>query len=210
MYPNAKSGIGKLYVAEILALALALLTILMGIIAVVAIAKLNESLAGVAGVLAIIAMLGAIVYLVIRIIGLIDAGKDEQAFKTALYCVVGALGISVLNFILGIAKAGSVVTTIVGLIGDILSLLGAVYTIIGVRNLAQKVNRSDVADFSRITMYLVVGATLLGIVLGFIGGVIPEGVASQVIEVIAAVISIVVEVVFIALLSKGKNMLRDA
>ncbi len=206
MYPNAKSGIGKLLVAEIIALSVAVVTILTALLALLAISQLNQNLLAVAGVLGIIVGLAALVCLIVRIIGLIDAGKDEKAFKTALYCVLGALGIAVLNFILGLAKVPSIVTTIFGVIQNALTLLCAVYCIFGVRNLANQVNRPDVADFSRIALYCVCGAQVFGIILSLVSGFIP-GVASQVMSLISAIVALVAEVVFIMLLGKGKKML---
>ena len=81
MYPNATHGLERVYQSQIIALVAAVLMII--------------------PVINILAAIALIVSLVLYMIGINEAGKDDENYKTAFTLIIVQLVISVLNSLIG-------------------------------------------------------------------------------------------------------------
>ena len=81
MYPNATHGLERVYQSQVIALVAAVLMII--------------------PVINILAAIALIVSLVLYMIGINEAGKDDENYKTAFTLIIAQLVISVLNSLIG-------------------------------------------------------------------------------------------------------------
>ena len=81
MYPNATHGLERVYQSQVIALVAAVLMII--------------------PVINILAAIALIVSLVLYMIGINEAGKDDESYKTAFTLIIVQLVISVLNSLIG-------------------------------------------------------------------------------------------------------------
>ena len=81
MYPNATHGLERVYQSQVIALVAAVLMII--------------------PVINILAAIALIVSLVLYMIGINEAGKDDENYKTAFTLIIVQLVISVLNSLIG-------------------------------------------------------------------------------------------------------------
>ena len=219
-YPNAAKGIKKIHTSMLLSIIVALTALVTAVIGVFEYASvdkvLNSSesdlsgLAAFGGLIAIVSIVSLVLLLIayiLNIVGIINASKDEQIFKLALYAEVGMLAVSVIkSFLSGNAFASGILVIVTGL----LSVASNIFIIQGVRNLASNIHNYDMNKKGE-TVFKIVGILLildfiLNSISSFMGGV-QMSVVAAVISGISAIISIVAFMIMFNYLSKAKNML---
>lgn len=213
-FPNAAKGVKRIFTAEILSLIAALASIVaigMGVITVAAQktdAGSVEVAAGVGTVIlfsaaAVIALISAIMALV----GIINASKDEGAFKAALIAI---LVYAIAAIVAAIFSQNSTVQTICQIVQKLMDIVVTVFVIKGVSNLAVKVGNSNVAQQGNRLMAIIVIIYLLSLVASILvvvfGGMFAS-VTAGIIAIAALVLSVIGYIVYLSLLSKGKKML---
>lgn len=213
-FPNAAKGVKRIFTAEILSLIAALASIVaigMGVITVAAQktdAGSVEVAAGVGTVIlfsaaAVIALISAIMALV----GIINASKDEGAFKAALIAI---LVYAIAAIVAAIFSQNSTVQTICQIVQKLMDIVVTVFVIKGVSNLAVKVGNSNVAQQGNRLMAIIVIIYLLSLVASILvvvfGGMFAS-VTAGIIAIAALVLSVIGYIVYLSLLSKGMKML---
>lgn len=152
---------------------------------------------------AVIALISAIMSLV----GIINASKDEGAFKAALIAI---LVYAIAAIVAAIFSQNSTVQTICQIVQKLMDIVVTVFVIKGVSNLAVKVGNSNVAQQGNRLMAIIVIIYLLSLVASILvvvfGGMFAS-VTAGIIAIAALVLSVIGYIVYLSLLSKGKKML---
>lgn len=215
-FPNAFSGVKKIWLAELLML----LAAVVGIILIVVIAA-NSTLVGEeviinkeavetpAAILGIAAGVIALVAFILNLIGLIVARKDDGAFKIAL--IVTVLGV--------IASAvSSIWSTNAGLVKwmdtliTIFSMFASYYVLTGIANLAEQMLDPATKALALKSRTLVEGTFCATVIFKLIINIfkIQDGsTIYTIISIVALVLELVSYILYLRALSKGKKMLAQ-
>ena len=216
IFPNAATGVKKIYTAQLLSLAAGAFGVISALIAVFTIAagsaqQSKEAVAaglGMAGIVAIgVAVLAVVVY-VLMLTGVFNASKDDGSFKAALYVILIGLVISVVGMIfssVGIIKGLTQIAV------EIANLLATVYIIMGVRNLSRKLKNVGMettgSGMLRLTVVLY-ALSLIAIVLSLLLRGSEGTVASSVCSMVAAALHIVKDIFLLLYFKKASQMLN--
>lgn len=214
-FPNAANGVKKLFTAEILSLISTFAMIIAVCLAVVAAAGSNAqnitSGTVAAGMGTIILMAAAAVLAIIAgilaLIGLIQASKDEVAFKTALIATIISLVAAV---IMGIFSRYSVVQSICQCIQNIMSVVVTVFVIQGIINLAGRLKEREIAAKGKTLMTILIVIFALAFVASLISAIFGGALASTIagiIALVALVLDLIGYIIYLTLLAKAKKML---
>lgn len=222
-FPNAAKGISKLFTAEILGLfGLAFLGV-SGVLyyANPEIRKFLEDtkadkvpMAGtICAVFAAIALVIMIIGAIIKIVGVIQAAKDEGAFKAVIYVTILAIVVSVIISILAGSNKSALSTGFSNTIQNILSLVTTFLVIGGISNLADQLGDEEMiargASIIRKIFWMLVLAVLANIIAAFTHK--PDGVMATVavvLAIIAGILSFIAYVLYVIFLAKAKKMLQ--
>ena len=215
-FQNAATGVKRIFTAEILKLIAALVTVIGIVMTIVTVAAANANsqggtiAAGVGTVLliaaaSILALIGGIMALV----GIINASKDEGAFKTALILII----ISLIAAVVGcIFYQNATVQSICQIVQNLMSIFVTVFVIRGITNLAVKIGNDEVAQQGKSLLTIIVvfyALSLIANILVLVFGGMFASVLGGVLAVVALVLNIIAYIVYLSLLSKGKNMLAE-
>ena len=213
-FPNAFRGIKKIWLAELLML----LAAVVGIILIVVIAA-NSTMVGEeivvnkaavetpAAILGIITALIALVAFVLNLLGLINARKDDAAFKVALLVTVLGIVASAISAIWS-TNAGLVKWMDTAL--TIFSMLASYYVLTGIANLADKYPDPATKALALKSRTLVEGsfcATALFKLIISIFKIQDGSTISTILSVVALLLELVSYILYLRALSKGKQML---
>ena len=215
-FPNAFSGVKKIFVAEILSIIAAVLVLIFGIVGLSSVAAgasaaAAQSEAGITGALVgfgfaaffgIASGIVLIIAYILQLVGVINGMKDEPAFKTSLIFIIVALACSIIS---SVASGNATVSSIFSVIQNIAQLCVTLFIIQGIRNLADKLGNTAVSDKGR-KIYMLI-AIIFGIsILANIIALFAPAIAS-ILSIVASVISIVQIIIFLTFLSNAKKML---
>lgn len=215
-FQNAATGVKRIFTAEILKLIAAIVTVIGIVMTIVTVAAANANsqggtiAAGVGTVLliaaaSILALIGGIMALV----GIINASKDEGAFKTALILIIISLIAAVVG---GIFYQNTTVQSICQIVQNLMSIFVTVFVIRGITNLAVKIGNDEVAKQGKSLLTIIVvfyALSLIANILVLVFGGMFASVLGGVLAVVALVLNIIAYIVYLSLLSKGKNMLAE-
>ena len=215
-FPNAASGVKKLFTAQILGLIASVATIigLIFLIFTAAAADANAQGGAVAAGLGTIILMGASAVLILigsimTLVGIIQASKDEGAFKTALIAIIVSLVAAV---IAGIFSSNGLVQSICQIIQNVMSLAVTLFVINGVTNLAEKMNNTEVWSKGRNLLKVIVCIYALSLIASFISlifGGIFVSMTAAILSLIAAILNVISYFLYLSLLNKGKKMLAE-
>ena len=222
-FPNAYHGVKKIFVAEILSViasACSLFAAISGLITLIAAASStagpDAAVAAGAGtaVFLIASTVLFIISYIMELVGLHQAGKDENNFMTAFWITIFALIMAVVTGVINAINSGNgIADDITTAFQDVVKILVFVLVIQGVSVLAEKLNNSDLQVLGTRIMYIVVvmyGISLLAkLVPAFFGISDATTTIGNVLDLVAAVLSIVSIIVYIVYLGKAKNMLQN-
>jgi len=215
-FPNAAKGVKKLFTAQVLSLIASIATIIGIILLIVTDAadKANsEGGAVAAGIGTIILMAAAAVLVLIAaimsLVGIIQAAKDEGAFKTALLAIAISL---VAAIVAAIFSSNGTVQSVCQIIQNIMSIAVTVFVITGVSNLADKLNDAEVSQKGRNILKIIVCVYVLALIatgISLIFGGTFASVTAAILAIVATVLNIIGYFLYLSLLNKGKNMLAE-
>ena len=208
-FPNAASGVKKLFIAEILQL---IGTILIAIAAVAGLGALgaavdgSDSAAAGFGIGALIGGAGSAVVMVIAfilsLVGLFQASKDEPTFiKYAFFISIAAIVLAVIQSFL--SSSNPDIADVIGSVVQIASLLIFLFTIIGVGVLAQKLGCNNIYALGNKLLWVIAIISIISLILNFLGGT-----AGDVLAIAGSILSIASYIIFLLYLSKASRMLQ--
>lgn len=215
-FPNAAKGISKIFTSEILALIAAIATGVATILAVVmyASAKTNSTAgAAASGIGTLVLVLGASVLLVIalilKIVGVVQASKDEDSFKMIIYLTIFTLIVAVVAAIFSRVTFLSNIANAVSSIGSFVTTL---LIILGIGNLGVQVGNDEVIDKCSSQFKLILGIGIVALLARFFCIFLPTVPAQGIVialAVVALVLNVIQYILYLSLLSKAKKMLND-
>ena len=154
---------------------------------------------------AVLAVIGLIFY----IIGIVKAKADEASFTKAMICVLVSLAISI---VVAFLSKQPVIKNVLQIIQNIVNLGATVFIILGIRTLAQKLNREDIDDYGKLTMRLLIiiyaASTVASILAAVFAGNQSVQTVSNVVAIIAALFQIAAYVIYLVFLNKSVKMLE--
>lgn len=216
-FPNATSGVKKIFTAEILCLVGTLVLFVAGILAAVSLvsaAGAPDQTGAVVTSLGMIAvaLIGSIVVVVggiLSLLGLIAAAKDQKYFQYALYAVIVSI---VFTAVSGSFSANPALQSILSACGSAANLVSTIFVIQAIIELAKTFNNTDLIERGKSQLTLIVVIQLLSIIasiaVSFMGGQFASIVAA-VIAIISIVLSLIQYILYLALLNRAKFMLES-
>ena len=218
-FPNAAKGISNIFTAQILSLIAILATGIASILAAVMIGGVqvgSSVAAGASGIGMMIFGTGAgilaIIALIIDIVGVVQASKDEESFKLIIKLTIFSLIVAVVGAIISaIFRDRVIMASIVNAVTDIISLICSILIIVGIGNLAIKLENNDVAERCNSLLKVILWIGILAIACRFFALFMPSTLAAVIVILllVASLVLYFVEyILFISLLAKAKKMLQ--
>lgn len=217
-FPNAASGVKKIFTAEILALISEILLLIAGVLVVIALGaaqnNANDSLA--LGTLAGFAIFGfgatviAIIAFILKIVGISQASKDENSFKTAIIClIIGIVG----SLVYSIFQTSSpTVASIGNLIYQLMNLFVTIFVISGIIKLADQLNDGVVSAKGSTLLKLITviyALTIIANIIVLILGGYAVSIVAAIIYLIALILTVVQYIMYLVYLANAKKMLAE-
>ena len=213
-FPNAFSGVKKIWLAEILMLLAAVIGIIMifviagNSILVDDVIVFNEGEAGTpVSILGIASAVIALVAFILNLVGLIIARKDDSGFRIALLVTVLGVIASAVSAIwstnAGLVKWMDTLTTI-------FSMFASYYVLTGIANLADQIPDAETKALALKSRTLVEGSFCLTVIFKLIINIfnIQNGsTIYTILAVVAMLLELVSYILYLRALSKGKKML---
>ncbi len=215
-FPNAAKGIKKLFTAEVLYLISVILIGLGTIFALVS--QSSEGLAVI--ILSSVAVGGiiAIVALVLQIVGVIQASKDEASFKGVIYVTLFGIAVSVVASLLSaLFRDNAILPSISNLVSSIVSVISTVLIILGICNLMNQIGKQDLVVKGGKVLRIIVWLAILSLIMRFINIFLPRNFddakpLAKVIVLCLCILAVILEiaeyVLYISLLSKASKELN--
>ena len=211
-YPNAFKGVSQIYKAELIAILAVICTGIGAILAIfgVGVADVGSEAVGkgfaiTGGLFVIATAVLMIVSYVLNIIGVGNAAKDEDGFRSAMIAII--IGI-IASIVAGIFSNKEVVCLLAQLVSKICDIMVFWFCIGGIRNLADKMNDRNIANKADSFTKLIIGIYVAGIVLAIIGSFVKAGgFLDGFIDVAGAVCSIIAYLSYLSLLKGARDML---
>ena len=213
-FPNAFSGVKKIWLAEILML----LAAIIGIIMIVVVATngtlvgeneivINESAKTPISILGIASGVIALIAFILNLVGLIIARKDDSGFKIALFVTILGVIASAVSAIwsnnAGLVKWMDTLTTI-------FSMFASYYVLTGIANLADQIPDEATKKLALKSRTLVEGSFCATVIFKLIINIfkIQDGsTIYTILSVVALLLELVSYILYLRALSKGKKML---
>ena len=217
-FPNAASGVKKIFTAEILALISEILLLFAGVLVVIALGaaqnNANDSLA--LGTLAGFAIFGfgatviAVIAFILKIVGISQASKDENSFKTAIIClIIGIVG----SLVYSIFQTSSpTVASIGNLIYQLMNLFVTIFVISGIIKLADQLNDGVVSAKGSTLLKLITviyALTIIANIIVLILGGYSVSIVAAIIYLIALILTVVQYFMYLVYLANAKKMLAE-
>ncbi len=217
-FPNAASGVKKIFTAEILALISEILLLFAGVLVVIALGaaqnNANDSLA--LGTLAGFAIFGfgatviAVIAFILKIVGISQASKDENSFKTAIIClIIGIVG----SLVYSIFQTSSpTVASIGNLIYQLMNLFVTIFVISGIIKLADQLNDGVVSAKGSTLLKLITviyALTIIANIIVLILGGYAVSIVAAIIYLIALILTVVQYIMYLVYLANAKKMLAE-
>ena len=215
-FPNAFKGVKKIFTAEILSLLSVVAMLVSAVLSVIVQASLTDDLtpgtAAVALTLLITAVASAVFAIVggiILVVGVIQASKDEGAFKISLVAVI--LGL-IATGIYAAFSASTNVQSISQSVIQICHLVTNIFVIQGIINLSLKLDNEKVCVKGKKILNLITVIYILIFIaylfISIIGGSMASLIAG-IISIVAAVLAIINYFLYLSYLSTAKKMLSE-
>lgn len=219
-YPNAANGVKKMFKAQILAIFgtvflafSAIFTILLGSSGNAGATNDSDSFLAVMMIVAFVVFTAVTVVAgIMHLIGLVRAGRDERAFRTALFAII----VNMIFIVLGAIFSGlknDTMSSLMNLFSTIMDMIAFLYVIQGIRNLAielgnDKIDRMGDSIFKIILIVLVL-EFIANIIVLIIGGQTSDIVAG-IVALMAAILSFVQYIIYLIFLARGVKMLNNS
>ena len=215
-FDNAKTGIKRIYNAEILSIIAAIVAIVAAVLLVILGSFTKDGQVNATDVISTISLvvagiIGVVAY-IMNIVGISTASKDSEDFKNALYMAIGAILTSVVSSLL--QKSSPSFAGALQVSENIFEMLTAYYVINGCTNLAKQIGNAAVEAEGKKTMKLFITVWIVSIVVETLGKIVERASKTQVLTIIAGILSIaalvlglICYIIFLKLLRKTIDIL---
>ena len=204
-FPNATRGVKNIRNAVLL---LIIATALSGVAGLTALAGEESPLVfvGVAAVLAACALM--IIALIMKIVGVNRASKDEAAFKTALIVLV--IGI-VADVVTGAFNSSNALVSNLGsFAARITEIIAGYFICTGIINLADRLENAEVSENGKKVRNMLVCIWGVSAVLSLLAVIFSKNTTlASIFGIACSVISLIVYIIYFGLLNKANKMLAE-
>lgn len=201
-FPHAYCAVKKLFIAEIISIAAAIFALITAILAAVASADPSTGVEASAATLALVSVGAFVAVFVLQLIALIQGGKDEDNFRTALWVTIVAIVIGIVSAVLQSIEATKnlvILTTAFEVFTSVAGIVVILLILLGISNLADELHDKELAEKGRrlatYIIYMFVVSALLSLIPSFfVNGNIPDfvRVMFSIFAIIAAVIELLI------------------
>lgn len=228
IFPNAFSGIRKIFISQILAVCSTVMLAISSVLSFILIVILKATKSGVnlsmdsgtlfdvflviTGIFTFAFAVLFIVSFVFNIIGISNAIRDENSFKIAAVAIILNLAFVLTGVIAARTQVGTL-SDIMNILSTIADTLAYVFVIQGIRNISLKLGNVSMDNLGNTILKILLGA----VVLEFIANIVvliynsnASSFASAVITLIAIILTFVQYILYMVYLAKAKNMLAAA
>lgn len=170
-FAKALAGVKKLFAAEIISIAAALLGVV--VVILVAAANGNEGLIATGGTLGLVSGIALIVAFVITLVGLYQGGQDEVQVRYAFYFTILSVVLLVVATVMSSIQ-NDVVATIgkyVGIASNVSTVIALEYTLLGYGVIAKKKGSEEMYDKGRFLATCVLILFIVSIILDLYSGI---------------------------------------
>lgn len=210
-YPNAYSGMTKIYISEIIAL---IASIIMVICSVFLMACYNDPDLIVETWIfsaAVLVVLGVFVFsYILQIIGIVRATKDEPAFRVSLIAIIAALVITVLECIF--FEGNDVITFVLEIASDVAQFFLVHYIIHGIMHISEHLGRDDISKKGKrifTVIYIAIGFEIIVRIFEMIFGKELGEQLSMPFGIVANILKVVEYILFLSYIVKAKKLLKE-
>lgn len=195
-YPNAAGGLKLMFLAQILTIVGAVVTVVGGVLALAT-----------AGLLSIVVLLGSLLMLaagILDIAGLYKAGADDQGYRGAL---IFALIAVVVSIIMGWVDQSGILYSLLSIVDSILTFLvvNAVCQTTG--NLLHSMGKDDLAARGATVSKLYLICTVITVVCILVGAIPIVNVLAGLASIVGGIITLVGYVLYLGFLNSGSKAL---
>lgn len=232
-FPNAFKGVSKMFAAEILKLIATGLTIATGVAGIVSSAGViklasegvqltdelvasNVNVGGLVatGILGVGAMILYIIAYIMNLVGMHQAGKDEDNFRSAFGISIAVLIISIGTAVLtGLSIGGNVPENIASTARTICEIIVMILVVGGIMNLAEMCRDEKMVRFGKtvsvLILVFVIAAAVATFISIFFGRLAWAQHVEGILDIISGVALFIGYIIYIIYLGKAKKMLRE-
>lgn len=222
-YPNAYSGVKKVFTAQILILVGAILAFIVAVAG--AMATTDGTPSEVAGGAAMGAAIGAgalasvtailmFIAFIINLVGLHQAGKDEHYFRTAFNLTIAGIAVAVIQGIVNAAVSETAASG-VQIVSDLLRILVMIYVIYGIIEIAKAIGDEKLQKKGRTLLTFITVLMIISIVIRLVADIAgdhmadPALVAMGAIGIVSALIVVISYILYLSLLSRAVKVFKN-
>ena len=215
-FPHAAKGIKKLFIAEILCL---VSVVSIGLGTILALFSAPNEGSG-ALVLTSISIGSFLVFLalILQIIGVIQAAKDEESFRIVIHVTLFSIAVSLITSALSVIfRDDAILPSVANLVSSVVAVITTVLIIIGICNLMNTLGKQDLVAKGGKILRIVVWLAVLSLIMSFINIFLPNNIEdakplAKVIVICLTVLAVVLEIIeyvlYISLLGKASKALN--
>ena len=205
-FPNAHKGVKQIFTAEMLSL---LCVIVATIISGMMTSGADESTMGVIAIVGLVTGIVAIIAFILKLLGVINARKDEGNFSYALWAILAGI---VCSLVATAFSGNTTVSSICTAVNDICSALVTYYVITGILSLAKQLGNKDMIAKGKRARTILITIWVIVIILQLVSAIFGAGnetmnIIMAVLAMCAGILEIVLYIIYLAYLSKARVML---
>lgn len=224
-FPNACTGVKKIFTAQILKI-LSTVFLIVGAVSTLltaAVFSVEAAESGGPGVgLAVVSIIFlaiggvlAIISFLMNIIGLRQAGTDEESLHMAFIVSIFALVIRFVSTLFDLLNVGSgIADNIAEAVGYVCEIFVIISVIRGITNLADRLHNEKVGSLgdklSNVILVILVLALIANTIPIFLGTDVNVLTSATILEVASLVLTAVGYIIYLVFLGKASNMLRTS
>lgn len=197
-FPSAYKAVKKLFIAEILSIAVSVVALVAGVLAIVGVANPNGSALISAGTLALVSALAMIAVFVLQLVAMIQGGKDADGFKTALWVTLIAIGVSIASGVLQSIEATKGLTVLISVLNafvDVAHVIVIYVVLTTIAELASALKNETVAEKGRRLAFYVILMFAASILLSLVPSFFNADKLPDFVKVMFAVFALVAAVI---------------
>lgn len=216
-FPNAAKGVRRIYIAELLMLlaaGLMIVTLIFGAINGVKLGTGEAQIAENASVpaaftaLAVASTLLLLVAFIMNLAGVINASKDDQGFKNALWTTLIGIGLSLATSVFpGTFATGSAASNWMNLISSIVSLATTFFILSGIISLAQKLGDASTRGTAEKAQKMLLITYAVSMVLELLVILLKNPTLMIIVTILVYVVDMITYIIYLRALVKAKSML---
>lgn len=222
-FPSAAKGISKIFASEILTLISVIAIGFAGIFTIVFAANAEAdadltvatAFTGIGTLLfAVAACVLMVIALILMIIGVIQAAKDEASFRVIIFLTIFSLIVAVAGAVFaGIFPNTKLPYNIATVVSNIISFICSILVILGIGNLAAQLKNDKVMAKCGSLLKIIICIGVLSIIARIVSLFIPSTVTAIIvigIAVLAMILCVVQYILYLSLLANAKTMLNES